>query len=151
MGDRKQPTPVPDGAVKPPPPPAPPPRIWHVEQGINDFDIVERRNGRAPYRLAGYIERQEDADVIAACLVMLQALREVAGDHVAILPGDQIPTCAFCSADEGSDHEAECTMNVVLAAIDLAEGREPKACYVVSDRPVRPISASQYLSDGAPE
>ena len=65
---------------------------------------------------------------------LLQALREVAGDHIAILPGDQIPTCAFCAADEGADHEAECTMNVVLAAIDAAEGREPRACYVVGHR-----------------
>jgi hypothetical protein len=74
-----------------------------------------------------------EARVMAASPQLLQALREVAGDHIAIASGDQIPTCAFCSADEGADHEAECTMNVVLAAIDAAEGREPKAGYVVGE------------------
>jgi hypothetical protein len=108
-------------------------RDWRVEQGINDFDIVEHREGGAPYRLAGYIERAEDADLIAAAPAMLQALREVAGDHIYLeLPG-RIPMCSFCAADEGCEHEHECTMNVVLAAIDRAEGREPHACYVVGN------------------
>lgn len=64
---------------------------------------------------------------------MLQALREVAADHIALMPDDAIPTCAFCSADEGCEHEPECTMTVVLAAIDQAEGRQPREGYIVGD------------------
>ncbi len=106
-------------------------RKWHVEQGINDLDIVEDRVGRASYRLAGNIERQEDADLIAAAPVMLQALREVAGDHILLEVPGAVPMCSFCSADEGCEHEFECTMNAVLAAIDQAEGREPHEFYIV--------------------
>lgn len=74
-----------------------------------------------------------DAPVVAAAPHLLQALREVAGDHAKILADAAGPYCLFCLANEGEKHELECTMNVVLAAIDQAEGREPKACYVVGE------------------
>jgi len=76
-------------------------------------------------------ETDANARLIAAAPTMLQALREVAGDHILIETPGAIPVCCFCSADEGCEHEPECTMNVVFAAINRAEGRQPREVYIV--------------------
>lgn len=69
-----------------------------------------------------------------AAAALQQALCEVLGDHILLEEPSAIPICCFCSADEGALHEPECTMNVVLAALDRAGGREPRTDYVVGDR-----------------
>jgi hypothetical protein len=55
------------------------PGPWHVEQGINDYDILVTPDGRAPARLAGYVEREADARLIAAAPELLEALRHLCG------------------------------------------------------------------------
>lgn len=107
--------------------------ITNVAAFVDGWLDIELEDGAQPNRESLLKLRAAIAPYLLVQSAQMQALREVAGDHLAILPGDQIPTCAFCSADEGADHEAECTMNVVLAAIDQAEGREPKAGYVVGE------------------
>lgn len=52
------------------------PGTWSVEQGTNDFDIVVSVEGRADRRLAGYIEREADADLMAAAPELLEALKQ---------------------------------------------------------------------------
>lgn len=55
---------------------------------------------------------------------LLQALREVEGDHIYLnldeRPGHE--ECIFCLAENG-EHEPECTMRFVFAAIAAAEGK----------------------------
>lgn len=55
---------------------------------------------------------------------MLQALREVLG---AACDG---PECRFCGTPEGEEHDPDCTMQFVLAA--LAKG-EPRASWTAAD------------------
>ena len=56
---------------------------WSVEQGINDFDIVVSCEGRATARLAGYIQREADADLIAAAPELLAASKAVLAQFAA--------------------------------------------------------------------
>ncbi len=54
MGDRKQPTPVPAGAVKPPPPPAPPLRRMRPDLGrIREHDLAPGSEHEDYWALAG--------------------------------------------------------------------------------------------------
>lgn len=59
-------------------------------------------------------------------VVMLQALREVAGDCFVLDPverskEDDTPHCRFCDHAQGKPHDPDCTMHVVLDAIAKAE------------------------------
>lgn len=51
----------------------PTPGEWSVERGTNDYDVVVARRNRAVIRLAGYIQSEADADLIAAAPDLLQA------------------------------------------------------------------------------
>ena len=53
---------------------------------------------------------------------MLQALREVEGDHRYLNLAAGVEECIFCLATSGG-HEPECSMHFVFAAIAKAEGR----------------------------
>lgn len=99
----------------------------HIEsRGTGEFDVISEGNRR----VAGYM-RRHDAMLFAAAPEMLQALREIEGDHILVEHPGAIPICTFCSADEGEEHEPECTMRGVLDALDKAAGCEPRQVYVV--------------------
>lgn len=83
---------------------------WIVEQGVNDYDIVVVAEGRAPERLCGYIQRESDADIIAAAPVLLAALKML---H------DDVADYARVNNLGGFDNHA---MKAARAAIAEAEG-----------------------------
>jgi hypothetical protein len=76
---------------------------WIVERGINDYDIVVLADGRAPVRLCGYIERESDADLLAASPKLLWALTAL--------------TC-----------EVKATLSMAAPQIEHAAGRANTTC-----------------------
>lgn len=50
----------------------------HVEDDINDYEVVATpTNGKAPYRIAGYIERRADAELFALAPKLADTLRDL--------------------------------------------------------------------------
>lgn len=98
-------TSVPEKAIEHTPGP------WAVEHGINDFDIVVTRDGRAPARLCGYIERAADADLIAAAPDMLAMLKKIRG-----------ALACSCKLQPLVDGPVPCPTCQISAVIAKAEG-----------------------------
>lgn len=68
-------------------------------------------------------EDEGNARLLSVAPVMLQALREVAGDCYVLHRDDDRPHCRFCDGAEGEAHDADCTIHLVQIAIAQAEGR----------------------------
>jgi hypothetical protein len=81
---------------------------WMVVREAYDFEIVITQDGRAPWRLAGYISREEDARLMAAALEMYEALKSIQ------------TLVAYVSASTGLSKKV---FNIAEAAIAKAECR----------------------------
>ncbi len=110
MGDRKQPTPCPHGAVKPPPPPAPP------------AQRIDRRSGKPSWADldAMYTEYTDAVRIIAGERAELDAVTSARTarrrDEAATTALREALKRAFLALGDGADH-------TICRALEAAEAR----------------------------
>jgi hypothetical protein len=91
--------------------PAPAARRLRVERDINDYAINAYEPGKAPYRVASYIERREDARLFAAAPELAASLRETLRALESHLDDDTVHANL-----PHRDHLCPCNQNEVARA-----------------------------------